>query len=114
MATVGRSPGPWPSNSAISSFVLPSSSSTTIEHALSCPRGGFPSIRHNEIRDITADVLTGVWTMSDSHGVGTEPCLQPVTGDRLALRSANREDGARLDIVAKNFRGRDRPHAFFM
>ena len=24
----------------------------TIEHALSCSRGGFPSIRHNEIRDI--------------------------------------------------------------
>ena len=70
----------------------------TIEHALSCPRGGFPSIRHNEIRDITADVLT----------------LNPVTGDRLALRSANREDGARLDIVAKNFWGRDRQHAFFM
>ena len=24
----------------------------TIEHSLNCPRGGFPSIRHNEIRDI--------------------------------------------------------------
>ena len=27
----------------------------TIEHALNCPRGGFPSICHSEIRDITAD-----------------------------------------------------------
>ena len=26
----------------------------TVEHMLSCPRGGFPTIRHNEIRDITA------------------------------------------------------------
>ena len=27
----------------------------TIEHALSCPCGGFPSIRHNELRDLTDD-----------------------------------------------------------
>ena len=32
----------------------------SIEHALSCPRGGFPSIRHNEIRDLTANLLTEV------------------------------------------------------
>ena len=32
----------------------------TVEHMLSCPRGGFPSIRHNEIRDITATLLTEV------------------------------------------------------
>ena len=75
----------------------------TIEHALSCSRGGFPSIRHNEIRDIIAEFLTEI-----CHGVGTEPCLQPVTGERLTQRSANREDGARLDIVAENFWGRDR------
>ena len=28
-----------------------------VTHALSCSTGGFPSIRHNEIRDLTADVL---------------------------------------------------------
>ena len=32
----------------------------TVEHVLSCPRGGFPSIRHNEIRDITANLLSKV------------------------------------------------------
>ena len=79
-----------------------------MEHALSCARGEFPSIRHNEIRDITADFLTEV-----CHGVGTEPCLQHVTEERLTLRSANREDGARLDIVAENFWGRDQQRAFF-
>ena len=26
----------------------------SVEHALSCPKGGFPSIRHNEIRNLTA------------------------------------------------------------
>ena len=59
-----------------------------IEHALSCSRGGFPSIRHNEIRDITADLLSEV-----CHNVGTEPGLQHVTEEQLTHRSANREDG---------------------
>ena len=80
----------------------------TVEHVLSCPRGGFPSIRHNEVRDITADLLSEV-----CHNVGTEPSLQPVTGEQLLHRTANREDGARLDIVAENFGGRDRQRAFF-
>ena len=47
------------------------------------------------------------------HGVGTEPSLLPVTEELLTHRSANREDGARLDIVAENFWGRDRQSAFF-
>ena len=80
----------------------------TIEHALSCSRGGFPSIRHNEIRDLTADLMTEV-----CYGVGTEPGLQPVTKEQLTHKSANTEDGARLDIVAENFWRRDRQHAFF-
>ena len=32
--------------------------SFTVEHAMSCPNGGFPSIRHNEIGDLSAKVLT--------------------------------------------------------
>ena len=66
-------------------------------HALKCPRGGYPSIRHNEIRDITAELMSDV-----CHGVGTEPCLQPVVDEHLTHRTA-REDGARLDIVAESF-----------
>ena len=80
----------------------------TVEHALNCPRGGFPSIRHNEIRNITADLLSEI-----CHSVGTEPNLQPVTEEQLTHRTANREDGARLDIVAESFWGRDRQCAFF-
>ncbi|KAL5479378.1 hypothetical protein EMCRGX_G022896 [Ephydatia muelleri] len=30
----------------------------TVEHALSCSCGGYPSIRHNELRDIPATLLT--------------------------------------------------------
>ena len=35
-------------------------SSFSVDHALSCPKGGLPSIRHNEIRDLTAKLLTKV------------------------------------------------------
>ena len=47
------------------------------------------------------------------HGVGTEPHLQAVTGEQLTHRTANRDDGARLDIVAESFWARDRQCAFF-
>ena len=30
----------------------------SIEHALTCKTGGFPAVRHNEVRDITATMLT--------------------------------------------------------
>ena len=80
----------------------------SIEHALSCSRGGFPSIRHNEVCNITANLMSEV-----CHSVGTEPSLQPVTGEQFEHRTANREDGARLDIAAQGFWGRDRQRAFF-
>ena len=80
----------------------------TIEHALSCPKGRFPTIQHNEIRNITADLLSGV-----CHCVGIEPSLQPATGEQFQHKITNREDGARLNIVAQSFWGRDRLSAFF-
>ena len=51
-------------------------SNFTIEHSMSCPKGGFPSIRHNEIRDLTAKLLTEVY-----HDVSVEPDLQTLTGE---------------------------------
>ena len=50
----------------------------SVDHAMSCPKGGFPSIRHNEIRDLTAKLLTEV-----CNDVCTEPDLQPLTGEVL-------------------------------
>ena len=60
--------------------------------------GGFPKIRHNEIRDITATLLTEV-----CHNVATEPPLQPLTGETPTAHSANTDDNARLDIRARGF-----------
>ena len=62
--------------------------SFTVEHALSCPLGGFPSIRHNEIRDLTANLMTVVCHVS------IEPHLQPITGETFPAMTANTEDGA--------------------
>ena len=61
-------------------------------------RGGFPTICHNEIRDITASLLTEV-----CHNVATEPPLKPLSGESFPLRSANIDDNARLDICARGF-----------
>ena len=53
-----------------------------VEHALSCSCGGYPSIRHNELRDITATLLTEV-----SNNVGIEPVLQKLSGEHLTQKN---------------------------
>ena len=78
------------------------------EHAVTCPRGGFTFIRHNEIRDLTANLLSEV-----CHGVQTEPDLQPLTGETCSLQIANGPDNAGLDIQARGFWGERRQDAFF-
>ncbi len=75
-------------------------SAFTVEHALSCPRGGFPTLRHNEIRDVTANLLTEV-----CHDVMTEPDLQPLTGEAMTRATSNTADGAILDIAVNGFWG---------
>ena len=80
----------------------------TIEHSLSCAKGGFPSLRHNEICDITASLLTEV--CSD---VRIEPDLQPVTSNQLNGASANSQDGARLDVSANGVWGGRYEKTFF-
>ena len=80
----------------------------TIEHTLSCPHGGLPSIRHNEIRNITAHLMSEV-----CHNVGIEPTLQPLSGETMNHRTSNITDGARLDVKAQGFWGCERQCAFF-
>ena len=60
--------------------------------------GGFPTIRHNELQDLTASLLTEV-----CHNVATQPRLQPLSGESLAYRSAITSNEARLDIRATGF-----------
>ena len=74
--------------------------SFTIDHALNCPTGGFPIIRHNEVQDITADLMSEV---SHDVCVCVEPVLQTLTGEQLSHATANREESARLDVRACGF-----------
>ena len=75
---------------------------------MSCPKGAFPTMRHNEIRDLTANLLTEV--CSD---VCTKPELTPLEGEQMRLASTNVQDGARVDIRAKGFWGCPQQRAFF-
>ena len=77
------------------------------EHQLTCRQGGFVSLRHNELRDLTASLMKEVCC-----DVATEPSLQRVTGELLP-RSANKSDGARLDVRARGFWGSNMQEAFF-
>ena len=71
----------------------------SVEYALSCRKEGYPSIRHNEIYNLTARVLTEV-----CNDVLLEPPLQPLTGEKFPGASINTSEGARLDISFNGFR----------
>ena len=83
-------------------------SNFSVEHVLLCPKGGFPIIQHNEVRDFTANLMTEV-----CHDVCVEPNLQPITGEVLSHATAISDDGARLDIAANGFWGGRFERAFF-
>ena len=68
----------------------------SVTHALSCHLGGFTSIRHNELRDLTGELL-----QQACHDVRIEPPLEPLTGESFDYRSTNKADEARLDISAR-------------
>ena len=70
------------------------------DHALSCPTGGLPTIRHNEIRDILATAMSEVCV-----DVVKEPALQPLSGETFQRSSTSCDPNARLDIRARGFWG---------
>ena len=69
----------------------------TVDHAMICRRGGFIIQRHNELRDLEAELLSTV-----CNDVEVEPVLQKVTGEILN-DGANKAPDARLDIHARGF-----------
>ena len=69
----------------------------SIDHCLTCKRGGFVSLRHNSLRNTTANFISQV-----CKDVCIEPKLLPLSGEELP-RSSNTADEARLDISARSF-----------
>ena len=72
-------------------------SSFSTDHTMNCKYVGFPSICHNELRNITAELLT-----KTSSNVLIKPPLQPLTGEQLSHQSSNTEDNAQVNIAAFN------------
>ena len=67
------------------------------DHANTCAKGGFFIRRHDQIRDMIAELVDDV-----AFDVRIEPPLQPITGESLPP-PANTDDEARLDISARGF-----------
>ncbi len=84
----------WPLNHVPSSCAC--GKPFSINHALSCHLGGFTSIRHNELRDLTADLL-----QQACYDVKIEPPLEPLTGESFNRKSVNTAQEARLDVSAR-------------
>ena len=76
------------------------SAGLTVEHALTCPTGGYTFIRHNEIHDNLEKLLTEV-----CYDVCIEPHLQPLSSESFTARSVITGDSARLDVAASGFWG---------
>ena len=77
------------------------------DRAMIYRHGGLTFVRHNEIRDITAE-----WLDCVCYDGVIEPPLQPLTGENVISATANRQDDARADIHACGFWGRQQG-AFF-
>ncbi|PFX23815.1 hypothetical protein AWC38_SpisGene11617 [Stylophora pistillata] len=77
-----------------------------VDNAMIFRRGGFVIQRHNQLRDLEADLLRIV-----SSNVEVEPILQQMTGETLN-RGANTAPDARLDIHFRGFWERQRSAAF--
>ena len=65
---------------------------------MSFHKGGFPTVRHNKIRDLTANLLKEVCP-----NTCIEPGLQSLDGEVFRLRTTNTEKDARVDIRADGF-----------
>ena len=75
-----------------------------VAHALNCKKSGFVTMRHNNLRDFEADMLSKI-----VNDVETEPELQPVTGEIIEGLSGN---ASRPDIRARGV-WRASQNAFF-
>ena len=82
-------------------------SDMTVDHAMTCPCGGYPMVRHNEVRDVVADAMSSAF-----QDVEVEPVLLPYSGEDLFWKTTNRSEEARVDIRTVGFWTRQQA-AFF-
>jgi len=80
--------------------LCPCGKSFTVTHAMDCKLGGYPSLRHDEVRNVTATMLREV-----AHDVALEPSLQPLSGETFNLKSVTTDAQARVDVAASGLWG---------
>ena len=78
----------------------------TVDHAMICQRESLVIQRHNEIRDLQAELLDIV-----CYDVQLEPALQPITDEKFDIGS-NQAPDARLDVHCRGFWERQRAAIF--
>ena len=59
-------------------------------------KGGFVNIRHNDIRDFTAEMLSEI-----CNDVAIEPIIIPLSGEKFKYKTANEDELARTDVSAR-------------
>ena len=68
-----------------------------IQHSINCKKGGFISIRHNDLRVLTANMLK---VCKDTE---IERKLKPLSGKELQGRMSNNSNGAKVDIRTRGY-----------
>ena len=69
-----------------------------IQHAMNCKKGGYITIRHNDLRDLTANRLTKI-----CKDVNIKPQLLLVRSETFNNRTANTSREARVDLKSRVF-----------
>ena len=88
--------------------ICPYGKEFSLTHALHCAKGGYTHLRHNEIRDLFANLVDDV-----CHDVQVEPKLQSPDGEIFSSNSTTTDHDARLDIKANALWGSRFIRTFF-
>ena len=80
--------------------ICPCGKEFSLTHALHCASGGYTYLRHNEIRDVFANLMDDV-----CHDVQIEPRIQSLDGELFSSNFTNTDDDARMNIKANGLWG---------
>ena len=78
----------------------PCGSKFDIQNNMSCKKGGFIYIRHNDLRDLTANMMSEMYKDTK-----TEPKLKPLSGEELQGRTSNNWNKAKSRYQDSRFLG---------
>ena len=88
--------------------ICPCGKEFSLTHALHCAKSGHTYLRHNEIRDVFANLMDDV-----CHDAQIEPTLQCHDREIFSSNSTTTDDDARLDIKANGLWGSNFNRTFF-